>query len=149
MALSKTLLAGLHILVVDDDDDGRDMLAFALEQSGALVVQVGSAAAALTTIEADVPDVIISDVSMPEQSGYDLVRQIRALGAARGGETLAIALTGHAASIDSSRATTAGFDRHVAKPIDITSFVELVATLVRDRGVEPRAGDAMPLRETK
>ncbi len=149
MSLSKTLLVGLRILLVDDDEDGRDMLAFVLQQSGAVVVQAGSAAAALKAFEEDVPDVIISDVSMPEQNGYDLVRQIRTLGVALGGEVLAIALTGHAAAIDSSRAAVAGFDMHVTKPVDITRFVDLVAALVHERGIKPRAREAGVRSEAK
>ena len=114
------------------------MLTYALEASGASVLAVPSSVEALKAIGEDVPDVVVSDIAMPVASGYDLVRQIRALSVARGGEVLCIALTGYAATLDRERATHEGFDQHVTKPVDLTAFVTLLATCARERGLPAR-----------
>ncbi len=126
-------LSGLHILVVDDEADSQAITAFALEQSGAVVTIAAGGAEALASIRQRVPDLIVSDIAMPEMDGYALIRQIRALPAEQGGGILAIALTAYAGEVDLKRAISAGFQRHVAKPIDPEKLVEIIANTPSDR----------------
>ena len=121
-------LSGLHILVVDDEIDSREMTAFVLEQAGAVVTIAASGAEALASIRQQMPDLIVSDIGMPEMDGYTLMQQIRALPAEEGGEVLAIALTAYAGEVDLKRAIAVGFQQHVAKPIDPEELVKIVAS---------------------
>lgn len=119
----------LHLLVVDDDPDTLDMLAEALSRCGAVVEQAGSAAEALRRLERERFDVLISDISMPEQDGYALIAKVRALPAARGGNIPAIALTAYARLTDRAKALTAGFQAHMPKPVDPAELTQMVASL--------------------
>lgn len=117
----------VRILVVDDDDRVRDALRDFLVDCGADVVPVGSAAVALRMIEQAPPDVIISDISMPAHDGVWLIRAVRALPAARGGDVPAIALSGR---LDHEEALlAAGFTEVRGKPPDLAELVRLVAGL--------------------
>jgi PAS domain S-box-containing protein len=111
-------LEGLHILVVDDETDSRDFMGFVIEQAGAQVIAVPSAIAALESIQAMLPDLLISDIGMPDMDGYALMRQIRQLPAARGGQIVAIALTAYAGDLDRKQVMEAGFQQHLSKPIE-------------------------------
>jgi CheY-like chemotaxis protein len=110
-------LAGLKVLVVDDEPDALRLVRKLLEACGAEVLGAGSAAEALPLVESRRPDVLISDVGMPDVDGYELLRQVRALGAEKGGRVPAIALTAFARSEDRTRALLAGFLVHVSKPV--------------------------------
>ncbi|MBD1835632.1 PAS domain S-box protein [Cyanobacteria bacterium FACHB-472] len=121
-------LSGIHILVVDDETDSREFVAFVLEQAGAIVTSVASGINALQAFSQSVPNIIISDIGMPVMDGYMLMRQIRAL--PEGKEIPAIALTAYAGEVDRQQATAAGFQRHVAKPIDPEVVVAMVVELV-------------------
>jgi signal transduction histidine kinase/CheY-like chemotaxis protein len=123
-------LSGLQILVVDDDADMREFLCFLLEQSGATVTSVASAVAALTALSQSQPNVIISDIGMPEINGYMLMRQVRSLKPDQGGNIPAIALTAYAAEIDYQQAIAAGFQRHVPKPVEPEALVKAIASLL-------------------
>ncbi|MGB3297452.1 MAG: PAS domain S-box protein [Phormidesmis sp.] len=123
-------LSNLHILVVDDEADSQEITAFALEQAGAKVAIASNGADALAVIAQRLPDVIVSDIGMPEMDGYVLMQRIRSLPADSGGKVLAIALTAYAGEIDLKRAAQAGFQRHVAKPIDPEKLVAIVASMV-------------------
>ena len=123
----------IKILVVEDNDDARGLLSLWLEEENANVTAVASAQAALEALNQSLPDLIISDVSMPEVDGYTLIRQIRALPLDRGGQIPAIALTGHAGQSDRQRAMTAGFQRHIAKPVKLNELTEAIASLIRRR----------------
>jgi signal transduction histidine kinase/CheY-like chemotaxis protein len=122
-------LSSLQVLVVDDELDTREFMTTVLEQAGATVIAVDSAAAAMRSMQQQLPDVLVSDISMPEQDGYMLIRQIRALPPEQRGQLPAIAITAYAREEDRMQAIAAGFHLHVAKPIDPTELVSVVATL--------------------
>ncbi|MEG4212802.1 PAS domain-containing protein [Microcoleus sp. S13_B4] len=123
-------LSGIHVLVVDDDTDSREFVAFVLEQAGAIVTNVASGIEALQAFPQAVPDIIVSDIGMPEMDGYMLMRQIRSLPLEQGGQIPAIALTAYAGEMDRQQAIAAGFQRHLAKPIDSDAVVAIVTELV-------------------
>jgi PAS domain S-box-containing protein len=122
-------LDGLRILVVDDEPDAREMLQAMLERCKAKVTVATSAGEALELLEQTLPDVLISDIGMPGEDGYDLIRKVRALSRARGGGTPAVALTAYARQGDRTRALMAGFDVHVPKPIDPSELSVVLANL--------------------
>lgn len=118
-------LAGLEILVVDDEPDARYLLNFLLEQYGATVKTAESARMALECLESFQPDLLVSDLGMPEMDGYALIRKIRA----EGRSFNAIAVTAYAREEDRNAALEAGFQAHVTKPIEPTELVKTIATL--------------------
>jgi PAS domain S-box-containing protein len=120
-------LAGLSVLVVDDQSDARELIRRLLEECGADVLTAGAADEALALVEARKPDVLVSDIGMPGCDGFDLIKRVRALGPDRGGRVPAIALTAFARSEDRTRALRAGFVVHVAKPVDPSELVATVA----------------------
>ena len=122
-------LGGLQVLVIDDEADARELLAAVLEHHGAAVQTAGSVDEALPLVERLRPDVLVSDIGMPGADGYDLIRRVRALPPGRGGLTPAAAVTGFARSEDGRRALAAGFDRHVAKPVEPVVLVDTVQAL--------------------
>jgi CheY-like chemotaxis protein len=126
-------LEGIRVLLVDDDSSAREALAPMLEDDGATVIAVGSAAEALETLERARPDVLVSDIGMPDVDGYALVRTVRARERERGGRLPAVALTGYGGAEDRARAHAAGFDAHLAKPFEGAELARVVASLVRDR----------------
>ncbi len=126
---SNGLLAGVRVLVVEDEDDTRELLLTALEQCGAQVTAVASAAEALASFDRLPPDVLVSDLAMPEEDGFSLIRKIRSRTAGQGGEIPAAALTAYARTEDRIRALAAGFQRHLPKPIDPSELIAAVATL--------------------
>lgn len=121
-------LQGAHILIVDDQDDARELVATVLEDAGARVTQASSASAAIEALAATDITAIISDVGMPFQDGYSLIQRVRAT-AARA--LPALALTAFARVEDRDRALAAGFDEHLAKPIEPALLVTAVARMVR------------------
>ena len=123
-------LAGARILLVDDDADARDMLGLVLRQHGARVSEAASAEDAVAAFRAEVPDVLVSDIGLPDTDGYGLIRELRALTVPHAQETVAVALTGWARSEDRSAALEAGFQAHVVKPVDPRELVALLARLV-------------------
>jgi len=123
-------LANLNILVVDDDNDTRDLIVFLLEQSGAFVTGASSAARALETILQARFDILISDIGMPEMDGYMLMQQIRSLPPEQGGQMPAIALTAYAGEIDYQQAIAAGFQRHIPKPVRPDDLVKAILQLL-------------------
>jgi PAS domain S-box-containing protein len=125
-------LAGIRVLVVDDEPDARQLVRRVLGDCGAEVALAESAAEALRLVEAFRPDILVSDVGMPDQDGYDLIRQVRSRLTAK---TLpAVALTAFARSEDRRRALLAGFQTHVAKPVEPEELVAVVASLVERTG---------------
>jgi PAS domain S-box-containing protein len=123
----RTALKGVKILVVDDEPDARRLIKRLLESCDARVFTADSADAAVSIVETEKPDVLLSDIGMPVADGYELLRRVRALGPERGGKVPAIALTAFARSEDRTRALLAGFLLHVSKPVEPR---ELIATLV-------------------
>jgi CheY-like chemotaxis protein len=123
------ILAGLSVLVVDDHKDTLELLAFALKKSEAEVMCAASAAEALKILDKGKPDLLVCDVGMPGEDGYDLIRKVRAREPERGGLIPAVALTGYASPEDAERAHAAGFQMHVPKPIGVAELIEAVASL--------------------
>ncbi|MGE3775171.1 MAG: response regulator [Gammaproteobacteria bacterium] len=132
MAAATYGLTGLRVLYVDDDADARDMVRRLLEERHAEVRVAGSAAEALVLIAQATPDLLISDIGMPKQDGYDLIRQIRS-GPAPQSRLRAIALTAFGQSSDRERALASGYDAHLTKPIDPD---ELFRTIAKVNGAE-------------
>ena len=145
-------LAGLRVVVVDDDPDGRDMVAKVLRMHHAQVETAAGAHEALERISHTPPDLIVSDIGMPGEDGYDLIRKVRALPRERGGAAAALALTAFARDEDRTRALAAGFQEHASKPIGPADLVSIVSRLVannrgptgrgRDSGVGGQGGSA-------
>ena len=123
-------LKGLKILVVDDEPETRELLQFLLEQCESLVSTAASAAQAFTLIEQEGFDVLISDVGMPDEDGYSLIRRVRGLAPTRAALP-ALALTAYARAEDRTQALRAGFNMHLAKPIDPVELLVVIETLVR------------------
>ncbi|MBW4559677.1 MAG: response regulator [Mojavia pulchra JT2-VF2] len=130
LAANSLLLTGVKVLVVDDDPDSRDFVAFVLEQDGAEVIAVSSALEALEALEQVKVDVLVSDLSMPDIDGYTLMRQVRAWTPEEGGTIPAIALTAFARKYDQQQALQAGFQMHLAKPLNPEELVIAIAELI-------------------
>ncbi len=124
-----TTLADLRVLLVDDEPDARLLLTTVLEQRGAHVLAVASAPQALAALAAFRPDIIVSDIGMPGEDGYSLLRKVRSLAPADGGRVPAVALTAYAREEDRMRALRAGYQVHVAKPVNPAEFVAVVGAL--------------------
>ena len=125
-------LEGLQILVVDDEADALELLSTILQNNGADVIAVASVKQALTIIETATdrsPDVLVSDIGMPDEDGYSLISKLRQLEAQRGGKLPVIALTAYAGSDDRRQALLAGFQMHLTKPVDAAELVAVVASL--------------------
>jgi PAS domain S-box-containing protein len=123
------VLEGLRVLVVEDDPDARRFVARVLEECKAEVMAVGSAADALATLPRFRPHVLVSDIGMPRTDGYELLRMLRRRTPKEGGLTPALALTAYASSEDRGRALAAGYQLHLAKPVDPADLVDAVAEL--------------------
>lgn len=123
-------LRGVRVLLVDDEADSREIIAFVLEQVGASVITAATASEAFAALTQFQPDVILSDIGMPDINGYKLMQQIRSLSPEQGGNVLAIALTGYAGGIDREQALSAGFQAHLSKPIDLERLVKAIAQVV-------------------
>jgi PAS domain S-box-containing protein len=126
-------LSRRRVLVVDDEADARDLLATILGRAGADVIVVASALEALETLERWRPDILVSDIGMPGDDGYVLIRKIRALQSQESNRVPALALTAYARSEDRLRALEAGFNSHVAKPVDPLELTALIAALTPER----------------
>jgi signal transduction histidine kinase/CheY-like chemotaxis protein len=120
-------LRGIRVLVVEDDADARELLTSVLERCGAHVTATASAAEGLGALEEGWPHVLLSDISMPGEDGYQFIRKVRAL--ERGRAIPAIALTANARVEDRARALAAGYTRHMAKPVDPTELVHVIARI--------------------
>lgn len=122
-------LKGIHVLLVEDDADSRDLLETVLRYCGALVTSAASADEAMRMLERVKPDVLLTDISMPEHDGYWLIREVRALPLDRGGALPAIAITAHGQQHGVDRALVAGFQAHMRKPVDPWELARVVASL--------------------
>ena len=122
-------LTGVRALIVDDDPDAAELLSEGLRGQGASVVAVPGAAAAFRAFQAERPDIVLSDIAMPNEDGLALIQRIRALPSDRGGRVPAIAVSAYARADDRERSLEAGFQLHVSKPIDIEQLVAAIASL--------------------
>ncbi|MBD2532188.1 PAS domain S-box protein [Nostoc flagelliforme FACHB-838] len=122
-------LNGINILVVDDDVDTREFIAFLLEQYGASVTAVASANEALAALSQSLPDILLSDIGMPEVDGCMFMRQVRTLPAEQGGQIQAIALTAYAGEMNAKQVLAAGFNKHLAKPVEPAELIDAIANL--------------------
>jgi CheY-like chemotaxis protein/two-component sensor histidine kinase len=127
------VLPGLDVLLVEDDTDSRQALELVLEENGSHVRAAASVRQALEAYSARPPDVLISDISMPDEDGYVLIRAIREREEGRSHRTLAIAMTGFAGRQDHEMALRAGFDEHVAKPVDPDTLFDRLRVLAASR----------------
>jgi CheY-like chemotaxis protein len=122
-------LDGVRVLVVDDDEAMRYLARVTLQSEGAIVTESETARHAFNILQEERPDVLITDLSMPGEDGFWLIRAVRGLSIARGGGTPAAALSGHVTADDRAQVLRAGFQFHVAKPVDLTRLVGIVAIL--------------------
>lgn len=122
---------GLHVLVVDDDAEALALMQTVLQYAGALVTVVSSARDALRNLQRVTPDVLVSDISMPLENGYWLVREVRARERITGHRLPVIAITAHTDAHGPDRTLAAGFDAHVRKPVDPWELCRVIAALGR------------------
>ncbi|MBN3883162.1 MULTISPECIES: PAS domain S-box protein [unclassified Nostoc] len=123
-------LNGVKVLLVDDERDTRELIAFILQQAGAVVIQAASAMEALRIMPQFQPNLLLSDIGMPEVDGYMLIRQIRAMSPELGGKIPAIALTAYAGEVDYQQAIAAGFGQHITKPVEPAKLLRAIANLI-------------------
>jgi CheY-like chemotaxis protein len=128
-------LEGVRVLLIEDEPDTREMLSLTLESSGAEVAAVESAQEALNDLEVFAPDVLLSDIGLPFESGYELIRKVRAL-SSEVRNVPAVALTAFATEKDRQRALSAGFQIHLAKPVEPDALVEAIERLANRNGSE-------------
>ncbi|MBW4687152.1 MAG: response regulator [Komarekiella atlantica HA4396-MV6] len=131
-ATASSPLTGIQILLVDDNADTRDFFSFVLEEFGALVTAVESADEALQTLAQSKPDILLSDIGMPEMNGYMLIKEVRAMEIKEGRQQIpAIALTAYASEIDQQDTLAAGFQQHIAKPVAPEELLTAISNLVK------------------
>lgn len=137
-------LSDIHVLVVDDDEDTRELIAIVLEDAGATVKRAESVPNAIQAFTCHDFRVLVSDIGMPVEDGYDLIRRLRADGAsARSRGVPAVAVTAFSAPEDRKKALAAGFQEHLAKPVEVAALVDVVARLAASNAdAPPRAPDA-------
>lgn len=132
----KAFLDGVQVLVVEDNNDTRDLVKMILQQSGAQVTDVASVAEAMEFLERSSCHLMVSDIGMPEEDGYQLIRKVRDFEQERGRKIPAIALTAYTRAEERIKALTAGFQLHVSKPVEPTKLLTAVAQLVASLKIE-------------
>jgi PAS domain S-box-containing protein len=142
-------LRGIRVLVVDDEPDARELIRRLLEDAEAEVLTTASAAEALEALEPWKPHVLVSDIGMSGRDGYNLIQEVRGRGAERGGSVPAIALTAFARSEDRTRALLAGYQMHVAKPVEPSELIASVASLAGVRSGPPAPASADGLNASR
>jgi PAS domain S-box-containing protein len=136
-AASSHELMRLHVILVEDEPDGRGMARMVLERAGAKVTAVPTASAALQALAAGRADVLVSDIGLPEEDGYALIAKVRQMPADAGGNIAAVALTAYASEEDRRRALKAGFDAHLTKPVEPAQLRRIILRLMRIVRREP------------
>jgi hypothetical protein len=134
-------LEGLKVLVVDDETDSRELIIAVLTHCNATVTAVESASEALAAITGMEPDILISDIGMPDEDGYSLIKKVRALPPQSGGRIPAVALTAYARAEDRIKALASGFQMHAPKPIEPAELAAIVASLAERRNNSSTTGD--------
>jgi CheY-like chemotaxis protein len=128
---AKAELSGIRVLIVDDDIDTCEMLTFALRLLGAEAQASNSVAEAFSSLAGWKPDILLTDINMPGEDGYSLINKLRSLTPKKGANIPAIALTALARPEDSEPALSAGFELHLAKPVDIEELAEAISNLTK------------------
>jgi CheY-like chemotaxis protein len=148
-------LKGVKVLLVEDDADTREVLSLGLQLAGARVESVGAASEALDALHDRVPDVIVSDIGLPDEDGLSMMRRIRTLSPDEGGRVPAVAVTAYTLVDDMEEARRAGFQEHFRKPVETQQLLERVAELAEEgptverRAIAQRAGpEARAARST-
>jgi CheY-like chemotaxis protein len=124
-------LRGIRILIVDDDDDARELISEVMIDAGAVVAKASTASEAYDLLRAEPPHILISDIGMPEEDGHSLLRRVRALPPEKGGDVPAIALTAYARPEDVRAAAESGFQLHVVKPVKPEALLEAISAWAR------------------
>ena len=128
----------MRVLVVDDEADARELMRIVLRSSGAEVMSAASAEEAFEQVEQWHPDILVSDIGLPDVDGYALIQKLRTLEAERGWSIPALAVTAYARAEDRTRALSSGFQMHVAKPLEPADLVAAITRLLgKDRGAAP------------
>ena len=122
-------LSGVRALVVDDDSDTRELVAEVLRSRGVVVTAAATVEEGLAALDREVPDILLSDIAMPDRDGFDLIRRVRERPADRGGHVPAVAITAYAHPEDSERSLSSGYQVHVTKPVDMDELIATVASL--------------------
>jgi CheY-like chemotaxis protein len=130
-------LEDVHILIVDDEPDARELLRAMLVSTGARISEAGSAEEAMRVMVDDPPGILLADVAMPDQDGYSMIRALRVM--PEGRRLRAIAVSAYARREDKKRALAAGYDTHVAKPVERQEIFEAIERVSRQRQEPPRA----------
>jgi CheY-like chemotaxis protein len=138
-AFSPSTLRGVRVMIVEDDDDARTLLKRSLVKAGADVLDAATVTIALDLLGSFRPNVLISDVGMPDLDGYDLIREVRARGLTPG-DLPAIALTAFARSEDEERSLQAGFQVHLSKPVDQNQLIAAVGSVVTGNELQSASG---------
>jgi CheY-like chemotaxis protein len=125
-------LQGIRVLVVEDEEDAREFVGALLASRGASVRLTASAAEAYVSLNEGIPDVILSDIGMPDEDGYAFARRLRTFPRERGGITPIVALTAYASAQDRRRAMEAGYDYHLPKPVDTEELIRVLDRLARE-----------------
>jgi CheY-like chemotaxis protein len=139
-----TSLDGIRVLIVEDDEDTREVLTLGLELQGAQVTSVGTAREAMDAVQEFVPDVILSDIGLPDEDGLTLIRKLRRLPSAPG-RIPAAAVTAFTLGDDGEEPIRAGFQRHFRKPVETRALFEALAELAHLGAVERRAHRRSPV----
>jgi CheY-like chemotaxis protein len=124
-------LAGVHVLIVDDDPEARDLVGTVLRYCGALVSVSASAADGLDALQRVLPDIVVCDIAMPYHDGYWFIRSLRQREPEAGGTVPVIAITAHGATHGPDRTLSAGFQAHIRKPVDPWELCRVVAAMAR------------------
>jgi CheY-like chemotaxis protein len=126
-------LDGVNVLVVEDEPDAREVVGALLEARGARVLLTASVAEATESLAQSRPDVIVSDIGMPDVDGFEFARRLRKLSPERGGDTPIVALTAYTSAQDRLRTFEAGYDCHLGKPVDMDELVRVLSRLAKHR----------------
>ncbi|MBV9912303.1 MAG: response regulator [Sinobacteraceae bacterium] len=137
--MTSSMLNGIRVLVVDDDASARELVVNMLQGYGAEASTAADGQSALARLFEERPHVLIADLGMPGMDGYALIEQVRALDPDLGGHTPAIAVTGYASTLDRLRALQAGYQNHVAKPVEAEELAIVIASLTGRTAQDKRA----------
>jgi CheY-like chemotaxis protein len=139
--LPEVSLANIRVLVVDDEIDARDLIKILLEMAGATVSTAGSASEAMEHILAAPPDVLVCDIGMPGEDGYSLIRRLRAVEKIQENALPAVALSAYARTEDRTKSIRAGFQNHLAKPVEPSELLAIVGSLAGRKAATSDSAD--------